>query len=282
MQHSHVSSRWSIRYGTRWHDPYPISNRSRKIPPFHDIIMTPLDTVKQRMQLGHYSGMYHAFHTIVQTEGWAGLYRSLGITVMTNLPYGMIMVVTNEFLRNYLSTCTTNPFNFIYNNSTTNSESLSPSSSSSTLNLTNTMIAGCGAGAMAAVLTSPLDRVKTRLQVQRMSAPPLHANNAHGRNATSATATVCPKTTALQRALNSTSTINTTTSTTAAAGTNTTTTRTTVKYLGWKDALSSIVKEEGYAGLWRGTVPRLFMHAPAVAITWTTYEAAKKWLANGY
>ena len=35
-------------------------------------------------------------------EGWKSLYRSLPITVMTNVPYGMIMMTTNEWLRGVL------------------------------------------------------------------------------------------------------------------------------------------------------------------------------------
>ncbi len=89
----------------------------------HDFIMTPMDTMKQRMQLGHYYNLRDAFCSIVWGdrrqvvvgsssskntiqegvrmggEGWKGLYRSFPITVMTNVPYGMIMMTTNEWLR---------------------------------------------------------------------------------------------------------------------------------------------------------------------------------------
>ena len=92
----------------------------------HDFIMTPMDTMKQRMQLGHYYNLRDAFCSIVWGgdgvvatsggsgsgsggggngarmsggEGWRGLYRSFPITVMTNVPYGMIMMTTNEWLR---------------------------------------------------------------------------------------------------------------------------------------------------------------------------------------
>ena len=91
----------------------------------HDFIMTPMDTMKQRMQLGHYYNLRDAFCSIVWGngkgggvgggmkegmvrttsgggEGWRGLYRSFPITVMTNVPYGMIMMTTNEWLRGVL------------------------------------------------------------------------------------------------------------------------------------------------------------------------------------
>jgi hypothetical protein len=45
----------------------------------HDCIMTPLDTMKQRLQLGYYKGsMSTAFIEMVRLEGFAGLYRSFG------------------------------------------------------------------------------------------------------------------------------------------------------------------------------------------------------------
>ena len=54
----------------------------------HDSIMTPADTIKQRLQLGHYQGMSDAIRNILQNEGPVGLYRSFPITLLTNLPYG--------------------------------------------------------------------------------------------------------------------------------------------------------------------------------------------------
>ena len=36
-----------------------------------------------------------------------------------------------------------------------------------------------------------------------------------------------------------------------------------------------IVREEGYTGFLRGLAPRMMLHAPAVAISWTTYETVK-------
>merc|ERR1712232_405072 len=131
----------------------------------HDLVMTPMDTIKQRMQLGHYNNMTHAFKQIIKFEGWGGLYRSFGVTVMTNLPYGMVMVSTNEFLRSVLMDIKRQrssagmmmgevvPAKPIF------------------LDLQTTMLAGCGAGMVAAAVTAPLDRVKTRLQTQRL----LHA-----------------------------------------------------------------------------------------------------------
>ncbi|XP_059668061.1 uncharacterized protein LOC132313350 [Cornus florida] len=41
------------------------------------------------------------------------------------------------------------------------------------------------------------------------------------------------------------------------------------------DVVRSIVQKDGYGGLMRGWIPRMLFHAPAAAICWSTYEAAK-------
>ncbi|XP_058075144.1 uncharacterized protein LOC131223693 [Magnolia sinica] len=41
------------------------------------------------------------------------------------------------------------------------------------------------------------------------------------------------------------------------------------------DVIRTIVREDGYSGLLRGWKPRMLFHAPAAAICWSTYEAAK-------
>ena len=209
----------------------------------HDLVMTPMDTIKQRMQLGHYDNMSHAFRQILQLEGWGGLYRSFNITVMTNLPYGMIMVSTNEFLRGVLL------------DAKRRQRSVEEGGEKRVvLDLQTTMLSGCGAGMVAAAVTSPLDRVKTRLQTQRL----LHTLPTKAAVSSVATTTAtCPKANAILKASMEIH---------------------QPYYTGISDAFSTIVKEEGYVGLWRGLVPRLLTHTPAVAISWTAYEGAKQCL----
>ena len=111
----------------------------------HDIIMTPLDTIKQRLQLGHYSGMKQAISEMYQREhGLLAFYRSFPITLVTNIPYGMVMVGTNEFLKDRLL----------------NGESPS---------LSVCLFAASVSGMMAAATTTPLDRIKTVLQTQHLT-----------------------------------------------------------------------------------------------------------------
>ena len=204
---------------------------------FHDLVMTPMDTVKQRMQLGHYTSMGNAFSQILHHEGWVGLYRSFGVTLLTNLPYGMVMVTTNEFLRDTLMEWK--------ENSNADNNANNGHGHGHVLDFQTTILSGCGAGAVASAVTAPLDRVKTRLQTQRFAnAQPIYQEAVKA----------CPKAKASVQSK--------------------------LKYTGVMDAFQSIVKEEGFIGLFRGLAPRMMTHTPAVAISWTTYETAKKWLST--
>lgn len=187
----------------------------------HDVIMTPADTVKQRQQLGHYDGMNHAVRNILASEGPAGLYRSFPITLLTNLPYGIIMVTTNEYLRELLE---------------------QRQSGSPVLDVKTTLLAGSGAGMAAAAVTTPLDRVKTRLQTQGLT-------NIMAPASCERVSANCPKLSG-------------------------------PKYEGLADAAKSILREEGWMGFFRGMTPRLMTHTPAIAISWTSYEAMKMYLTS--
>ena len=189
----------------------------------HDIIMAPLDTIKQRLQLGHYNGrFYHALKHIYLHEGLNGLFRSFPITLFTNVPYGVIMVSTNDALKDVLQ-----PHDNKYT-------------------LSTCLIAGSVAGCIASALTTPLDRVKTRLQTQTLGISKHEPEYCRISQSSS-----CPK--QIPNVVH-------------------------LRYDGFKDAVESILKEEGWRGLFRGLTPRVLAHTPAVALSWTSYEMAKNWL----
>ena len=111
----------------------------------HDCVMTPLDTVKQRMQLGyHKEGVSHAISSIVRQEGFRALYRSFSITLISNVPYGMIMVSTNEFCKKAWESPNVPAWQTV-------------------------LAASSFSGFCAAALTTPLDRIKTCLQTQELA-----------------------------------------------------------------------------------------------------------------
>lgn len=185
----------------------------------HDLIMAPLDTVKQRLQIGHYQGsMVYGVQQMIQTEGAIALYRSFPITLFANVPYGMIMVGTNESLKELWTRSEEGHHN-------------------KSLTLGTTLLASSMAGFVASAATTPLDRIKTLLQTQQMApacwpTPPAH----------------CPQKVVAAEA----PAIHTA-----------------------YQALRHILQQEGAIGLFRGIVPRVMSHTPAVAISWTTYETAK-------
>jgi len=55
-----------------------------------------------------------------------------------------------------------------------------------------------------------------------------------------------------------------------------------VKYKGIMDAARQIMAEEGFIGFFRGMGPRLLVHTPSVAISWTTYETVKRFMADRF
>mmetsp|Transcript_29607 Transcript_29607/g.48850 ORF Transcript_29607/g.48850 Transcript_29607/m.48850 type:complete len:388 (+) Transcript_29607:98-1261(+) len=191
----------------------------------HDVIMSPLDTIKQRLQLGHYSGMKQAAAEMVKHEGAASLYRSFPVTLLTNIPYGSIMVSTNEVVKAYLTSAEQQQH---VNYGQHGHHAPSPS-------IAVCLVSSSMGGLMASFLTTPLDRIKTVLQIQQLQP----ACERYGS---------CPK-------LSS-------------------------ERLEVRQAVKSILRQEGVAGLFKGSLPRMLSHTPAVAISWTTYETAKQWLAQ--
>lgn len=108
----------------------------------HDIVLTPADVVKQRLQLGTYRSSLYCFQHIIRNEGIQALYRSLSVTLFMNVPYHALLVTVNEFLIK-----------------------MYPRKKNSNSIYTYFLYAGIG-GAIAGALTNPIDVIKTRLQTQ--------------------------------------------------------------------------------------------------------------------
>jgi solute carrier family 25 iron transporter 28/37 len=70
----------------------------------HDMIMTPMDVCKQRMQLSSSRcTVYDCARDIMKIEGPRAFYVSYPTTLLMNLPYALIMGTSNEALRKLLS-----------------------------------------------------------------------------------------------------------------------------------------------------------------------------------
>lgn len=123
----------------------------------HDAILTPIDVVKQRLQLGSYASALDCVSSTLKHEGFHAFFRSLPTTLVMNVPYMGLLVGTNESLKRYMAL-----------------------DSSGKRRAGNSIVGGapwyflCAglSGAFAATLTLPLDVVKTRLQTQGHSPVP--------------------------------------------------------------------------------------------------------------
>ena len=58
--------------------------------------MTPLDVVKQRVQLGLYQKPMQALKAIIKNEGFHALYTSYLTTILMNDTNAAVLVMTNE------------------------------------------------------------------------------------------------------------------------------------------------------------------------------------------
>ncbi|KAG5603111.1 hypothetical protein H5410_034481 [Solanum commersonii] len=168
-----------------------------------DAVFTPMDTVKQRLQLSEspYKGVLDCVKRVLKEEGFKAFYASYKTTVLMNAPYTAVHFATYEAAKLGLS-------------------GVSPDSASDESIIVHAT-AGAAAGALAALVTTPLDVVKTQLQCQGICGCDRFKSGSIG------------------------------------------------------DVFRIIVKKDGYRGLMRGWMPRMLFHAPAAAICWSTYEAAK-------
>jgi len=230
----------------------------------HDIVLGPLDTVKQRLQLGHYNGLTDALQQMIKNEGAVSLLRSFPVTLATNIPYGMIMVGTNEFLKDQWTRIKVDDSNYSTSSNDSNSDSDNTHHhhiDHSELTLGVTLGASSLAGLVAAATTTPLDRIKTYLQTQQLAPKCLLQPTS-----TSSSLEHCP--------LNGTS---------SGGGTAASAAQHYKPIVAdWRQAALRIYKQEGYAGFFRGVTPRILSHTPAVAISWTTYETFKRYLQRHF
>lgn len=113
-----------------------------------DAVFTPMDTVKQRLQLAKspYKGVTDCVRKVVRQEGFRPFYVSYKTTVVMNAPFTAVHFATYEAVKRGMM-------------------ELSPENASDE-RLVVHATAGAAAGALAAVLTTPLDVVKTQLQCQ--------------------------------------------------------------------------------------------------------------------
>ena len=192
-----------------------------------------------------------------------------------NLPYGCVMVAVNESSRKVI-------LDFMKPDRRENINRNQPPTHSRSQRLSASLLSGCFAGAVAALLTTPLDVIKTRLQTQNLVSqtltpgpvPPLACPGFKQAKrhivSSSKPVTIGAPLHAVED-IKMSQVNNTAHSTGASAG---------LRYHSMAQTFRSVVKEEGYIALLTGAVPRILVNAPSVAISWTAYEFAKSVLAD--
>lgn len=108
----------------------------------HDAVSSPMDLVKQRLQLGYYRGVAHCVRELVASSGPLSLWRSLPATLALNVPYAATCVAVNESAKLVFMPLLGREAISTY------------------------LLSGACAGAAAAAITTPLDVLKTRMQTQ--------------------------------------------------------------------------------------------------------------------
>uniref|UniRef100_A0ACD5TVC7 Uncharacterized protein n=1 Tax=Avena sativa TaxID=4498 RepID=A0ACD5TVC7_AVESA len=139
-------------------------------------IYVPCEVMKQRMQVqgsskswalnattgnvsqspgtqmyGYYNGMFHAGRSIVRDHGLKGLYAGYGSTLARDVPFAGLMVTFYEGLKDLTEYGKSKYF---------------PDSDIQVSNSFEGLVLGGLSGGFSAYLTTPLDVIKTRLQVQ--------------------------------------------------------------------------------------------------------------------
>ena len=215
---------------------------------FHDLVMVPAETVKQRLQLGYYRGAWHCLSRMVASgDALGSLYRSLPTTLATNAPYGAILVATNESVKKVA-----NP--------------------DGQYSLPVYVASGAFSGSVAGLLTTPLDVVKTRLQTQSLAVAvktTAGATNGGGAGAGRLTGAAAGAAAAAGRGGGGGGGVG------CCAVDPRGSPSFSVIYRGFFDALRSVWREEGYRGFARGAGPRVLIGGPAAAISWSAYETCK-------
>lgn len=208
----------------------------------HDLILTPCDVVKQRLQLGRYSGTLHCIKSVWSCEGVAALYRSMPTTLLMNMPYGAILVAANESLKKMCGLSGRVQRDQMQNK------------------LPWYFFTAGIAGSLACVATQPLDVIKTRLQTQDVLFQPksMYTISSNSANTTPAGmgGSARPVCNVVCRQFSSG-------------------VQQSPRYSGFFATASSIWIQEGFMGFCRGMVPRMLFSAPSAAMCWGTYETVK-------
>jgi solute carrier family 25 iron transporter 28/37 len=239
----------------------------------HDLVMTPFDTIKQRMQLGYYKNIFHCIREVSRVEGFRSFYLSLPTTLAMNIPHGSIVIAVNESMRKMFLGRNADP--------------------KAPLSVSASLISGSVAGGVAALITTPMDVIKTRLQTQHLAPCSEQqivetvSKKQHHQQIFSSSS-INQKSVIINTASNirydgciekgapvPSPSISMPKSATMVAEIPIANEAISDMRMNMRQVVQRVWTQEGVIGFFRGAVPRILSQAPAVAISWTVYENLK-------
>lgn len=208
------------------------------------LVVSPIEMFRTRIQStrGGTEGVFRKtlsdMHQMTQAQGYTSLWRGLTLTMWRDVPFSAFYWWGYEALRNTLRNARGEG---VGNLVPTVHQQSQQKEDSHMQTLVDSFVAGSGAGAVAALVTTPFDVGKTRQQIFR------HAGD-DGRKSLSKAAQE-----AVKRG------------------------NTPPEEMSMLRFLFHILKEEGMPGLMKGWAARCLKVAPACAIMISSYEVGKKW-----
>jgi solute carrier family 25 protein 39/40 len=195
-------------------------------------------------------GILSEFRLMIQDGGISSLFRGVYPTLMRDIPFSAVYWICIESMRDF------------WRNRRQNGTTLSAWEQAG-----QAMVNGSVSGIIAAAVTTPLDVIKTRIQVGGNAPTPVVA-------VAQATAEpVCDHGGALAyRHAGGGTPIPSSTTTTTTTASSSSSSQSTIHIA------RTIVHEEGISGLWRGNTARMMKVAPACAIMISSYEIGKRLL----
>jgi len=222
---------------------------------FHDFVMTPCELIKQRAQISGISSNTYIIKKTIAEEGFLSFWRSFPVNFVSNLPNAMITVSANENLKKLYSR--------LFGEHS----------------LKSYFACAGTAGILCSLITTPLDNIKTRLNVQQFYKQKNDLLNKSkcsksGSGQTKEGINMNAKQLALKREYTLSKSIHENCSRCASSNSNSL----LVKYPNALCAIKIIFKEEGLRGFYKGLSLRLSTQSLSTAISWTTYEYFKSFL----